>query len=286
MSLRNRFAKSVDNYIAASRVIQGGEEFDAATPEEREAVLTQWNVMKVDLKAFYALKIKEAKENREAPPLFASAGDRAAMDAPRETSRVTDLAALLAPRSRGESGAQGWRGKGRDWKKNHIDVRVQPQAEHDGEFEHAIQTSVRETSRGDAAEDAAVERAIRQSVGSLRGRPAVAPGAKGTDVKTPMGQPGGSSSVAEEIDLQITDEEYQALIEKAMRESMVGDAKAPSPSGGDEEELERALERSRAGDEAEERDEELRRAIEASRAAEPVDDEELKRAIEASERMG
>lgn len=287
MSLRNRFAKSVDNYIAASRVIQGGEEMDAATPEEREAVLTQWNLIKEDLKNFYMLKIKEAKDGKErerAPPLFASAIDRAELEAPQPRA---ELASLLVPRSRSESAGPSWRAKGRDaWKKSHIDVKVAPQEHHDDEFERAIQASVRETSRGDVAEDARVERAIRQSVRSLRGGRPSAPSAA-SDVKTPVAEQ-GSSSAAEEVDLQITDEEYQELIERAIQQSTVGDTKAATP-GRDDEELKRAIEESRAA--PAEDDEELRMAIEESerlrREEAPADDEEeLRRAIEESERIG
>lgn len=278
MSLRNRFAKSVDNYIAASRVIQGGEEYDAATPAEREAVLAQWNKIKSDLRGFYALKLKEAKDGKEKerpPPLFASAEDRALAEAP---APHLDIAELHTPHS-GDSGAGRLRLMGKDSWGSHVEVRIPPR-NRDEEFEQAIQASVRETSRGDAEEDARVERAIRQSVRNLQTGEQSA-SASGVGVP-PVAELAGSSG---EVDLQITDEEYQELIERAIQESMATDEKGPPVE--DDEELKAVLERSKT-DVAlpEELDEELRRALEESRAAPvPVDEEEeLRKAIEASER--
>lgn len=283
LSLRNRFAKSVDNYIAASRVIQGGEEYDAATPEEREAVLAQWNRIKFDLRNFYALKLKEAKDGKEkerSPALFASAEDRALVEAP--ASHV-EIAELLAPHP-GDSGTSRLGLKAKDsWKRSHVDVKVPPRNQ-DEEFEHAIQASVRETSRGDAEEDARVERAIRQSVKSVRKAHTAGQPASTSDTGVPpVAELAGSTG---EVDLQITEAEYQELIEKAIQQSMAADKNAPLPE--DDEDLRRVLERSKTDMNVpeEDRDEELRRAIEESRAAPgPADeDEELRKAIEASER--
>lgn len=285
MSLRNRFSKSVDNYIAASRVIQGGEEFDAATPEEREAVLAQWNRVRYDLRNFYALKLKEAKDGKEkerSPALSASADTPSSAPA---SAVHTGIAELLAPHS-GDSGTSRLGLKAKDsWKRSHVDVKVPPRNQ-DEEFEHAIQASVRETSRGDAGEDARVERAIRQSVRTVRNLHTGGQPASTSDTGIPpVPELEGSTADA---DLQITDEEYQELIEKAIQQSMVTDEKAPPPE--DDDDLKRVLERSKTDMSApeEERDEELRRAIEASRSAPgPADeDEELRKAIEASEREG
>ena len=294
MSFRNRFAKSVDNYIAASRVIQGGEEYDAATPEERADVVARWHNVKFDLKGFYALKLKEAKDGKEAsrsPALLPPTDDRFQPESPQPRSDNAPhygIAPLLT--QKGGSGSVGHFGplgrhalRGRDsWKRNHIDVKLQPQ-EHDEEFEQAIQSSVQQTSRGDAAEDARVERAIRQSVMSLQG---------GHGAAQPAVPELAGSVPKPEVDLQITDEEYQALIERAIQQSMADDAMGATTGSApqDDEELKRAIERSRAEAAApeEERDEELRRALEESRAVPgPADEEEeLRRAIEASEREG
>lgn len=282
LSLRNRFAKSVDNYIAASRVIQGGEEYDAATPEEREAVLTQWNRIKFDLRGFYALKLKEAKDGKEKermPAFFGPTEDRGLVETP--ASQV-EIAGLLASHP-GDSGTSRLGLKAKDsWKRSHVDVKVPPQ-NRDEELEQAIQASVRETSRGDAEEDARVERAIRESVKSVTNAQTGGQPASASDTGVPpVAELEGSTG---EVNLQITDEEYQELIERAIQQSMATNENTQPEDDGD---LRRVLESSKTDMTApeEEGDEELRRAIEASRAAPgPVDeDEELRKAIEASEK--
>lgn len=285
MALRNRFAKSVENYISTSRVLQGGDEYDAATPEERADIVARWEGIKFDLKNFYALKLKEAKDGKDRESrLFARSESPAPEPHP-------DIAPLLSPRSGSESmgrfGADGKRAKGRDlWKRSHVDVKVPTAEGHpDEELERAIQTSVRETSRGDAEDDARVEMAIRASVNQLQadGGP-LAPGA---DTQAGGSSVEESSAAPREVDLTITDKEYQELIERAIQQSTAGIGSNP-----DDEEFQRALERSRTEVAApEEQDAELRRAIEESRAAPPLppregEEDELRRAIEASERMG
>lgn len=292
MALRNRFAKSVENYISTSRVLQGGEEYDAATPEERAEILARWEGMKLDLKNFYALKLKEAKDGKEKESrLF----DR--HEGPTAAPNQ-DVAPLLSPRSRGESmgrfGADWKRIKARDlWRRGHGDVKVPAGGHHDEELERAIRLSVKETSRGDAEDDARVEMAVRASVNQLQAEGApVSPGDPGAQ-KGPSEETRPEAGPARgEVDLAITDEEYQELIERAIQQSTAGAGTAP-----DDEEFQRALERSRkeAAAPEEERDAELRRAIEESRAAPALpprggggegdgDDEELRRAIEASAR--
>lgn len=289
MALRNRFAKSVENYISTSRVLQGGEEYDAATPEERADIVARWEGMKVDLKNFYALKLKEAKDGKEKESRHFDRHEGAA------PAQNPDVAPLLSPRSKGESkgrfGADWKRIKARDlWRRGHGDVKV-PAGGDDEDLERAIRMSVKETSRGDAEDDARVEMAVRASVNQLQveGGP-LSPG-ETVAREGPSGETAAEADPARgEVDLAITDEEYQELIERAIKQSTAGVATAP-----DDEEFQRALERSRkeaAAAPEEERDAELRRAIEESRAAPALpprgaggdEDEELRRAIEASAR--
>lgn len=287
MALRNRFAKSVENYISTSRVLQGGEEYDAATPEERAEIVARWEGIEFDLKNFYALKLKEAKDGKEREPRSSEGHEGA--PAPQ-----TDIAALLSPKSRGELmgrfRAEGKKFKGRDrWKRSHVDAKV-PAEDRDEELERAIRLSVRETSRGDAEDDARVEMAIRASVNQLQADGGPLASESNTRAEGPSEETGtraGPGAASGEVDLTITDEEYQELIERAIRQSTA----ATNPP--DDEEFQRALERSRTEVAAseEERDAELQRAIEESRAAPPLpprggndEDEELRKAIEASER--
>ncbi|CRK36610.1 hypothetical protein BN1708_007123 [Verticillium longisporum] len=149
----------------------------------------------------------------------------------------------------------------------------------DEDYERAIQASVAETSRGNPEEDAQVEQAIRASVNQMRSSGQGLPGTK---------HPAADSDEGEE-DLQITDQEYQELIEKAMQQSLTMSSAGIRPGEGapdDDEDFKRALEASKIpsgqahGDTHED---DLKRAIEASKSSNLADhDEELRRAIEES----
>lgn len=209
--------------------------------------------------------------------------------------------------------------------------------QHDDEFEQAILTAVRETSKGDATEDSRIEHAIRSSVQAIRRRSTTmqsfasassrASSAQDSgylsDIKRPVLEEAnknapGSAHVPEDI-LDITDEEYQALIEQAVALSISdsqhrGTRRVDSDDSEEDEDFKQALVRSQTdrslsheNDEDDEEykkaiqisekelenngvdeEEELRKAIEASQAEQNTnggdDEEELRRAIEESER--
>lgn len=216
----------------------------------------------------------------------------------------------------------------------------------DPEFEQAIQLAVRETSNGDEDEDAKIEQAIRHSVRELRRRSTLSLASKVSNQLS--AQPTGSSSDASEAgtrdtshygfpsDLKgqipfspedfenITDEEYQALIEQAVQLSIADDHSKSQQTEGvlgrdDDKDFQQALKRSQTdkassshvedaelrkameaseaehaaragqGSDGQDDDEELKKAIAASQAAEAhghgaEDEEELKRALEASQK--
>lgn len=176
------------------------------------------------------------------------------------------------------------------------------QAAEDAEFERAIQLSVRETSRGNAEEDAAVEAAIRQSVNAVRQRgqlPEPMPILRENDShKLAEKDP----SIFEDDEYRITDEEYQDLIEQAIKDSMTGSPgylSLPHDSGVAELEVgdtpvgfwspEEVGRYNRDGGDGADSDSDLARAIEESKKAaeqpsqsSAEDDAELQRAIEAS----
>jgi hypothetical protein len=85
----------------------------------------------------------------------------------------------------------------------------------DAEFEKAIQASVKETSRGNAEEDAAIEAAIRESVLAVRQQ-----GSLPDPVPRVSEKLGRDPSIFQDESFQITDKEYQDLIEQAIRDSM------------------------------------------------------------------
>ncbi|KAL0935189.1 glucosyl glucuronosyl [Colletotrichum truncatum] len=294
-TLRNAFATSVQNYIIASRMKQGQLDMRAASNAECEDVVKRWNNVKFDLKNFQAMKLKEQREKMKGSDSSVPAELPDTGLSPPVTGWAHTKHLSFEERKRLHARKEAW-------KKGHVETIV-PELEgdtvpsrssvstsvaEDEEFERAIRASVAETSRGNADEDAAVEQAIRASVNHIRssGQP------------LPDARPQASHSLDEKnpdlfknADLEITDEEYQSLIEQAIQQSMAAHAVGAQQGQGyheDDEEFRKALEESKAAPPPQyEDDEELKRALEESKMHHGEEatneDEELRRAIEASE---
>lgn len=271
--VRNRFRKSSLNYIIASRVLEGEQHLASSTAEEQRDILIRWRAKKEEMKGFYLLKQKEKNP---------SEADGGQTPPPEE---VAELAATTSPRpgwlhSRNLS-TEGGRRRFDSWIKRQADNKSataqswqrgasDPTLE-DEEFERAIRASVSQTSRGDPEEDARIEQSIRASVKAMKRIAEERADDKGRgqqDLPT-----SGESSTA--LD-NITDEEYQALIEEAVRQSLVAQNEAEqreyTGEAADAEELRRGIEESKAL---------------AAAAPPPVagdDEEQMRRAIEESER--
>jgi DNA-directed RNA polymerase subunit L len=100
-----------------------------------------------------------------------------------------------------------------------------PEEETDIEFEQAIHDSVAATSRGNAEEDIMIERAIRASVRELQSsfRSDVSdPEALNRAIQASIAEAGRGRSENAIHPIQMTDEEaeHQALLEKALQESL------------------------------------------------------------------
>ncbi|EFQ25397.1 glycosyltransferase family 28 domain-containing protein [Colletotrichum graminicola M1.001] len=297
-TLRNAFSTSVQNYIIASRMKQGQMDMEAAGIAEREDVIARWNSVKFDLKNFQAMKIKEQREKQrtDGGPYIQSQPEKSLTPPVTGWSHTRKLTFEERKQLHARKEA---------WKKGHVEAIVPPSRSdssfaesstasvvEDEEFERAIRASVAETSRGNSQEDAAVEQAIRASINHFRssgtGIPDVVPEKPMSfdrDAKHWDQDPFSSA------ELQITDEEYQRLVEQAIQQSMSLQAAGVHPeqgSHGDDKEFRRALEQSRiAQHSGHEEDEELKRILEESKRHETEgtadDEEELRRAIEASE---
>lgn len=317
--IRTMFAQSAHKYIVASRISQGNQDFNDSSNGEREDIEARWHKLKDNMKGFYTLKQKEKGKSRDASP-----------SAPQYASVSTENFNKV-PRS----------GHFQDttWRNNRAEgpfvgdlqsgsATQDPSELHD-DFETAILAAVHGTSRGDAAEDARIEQAIRSSLrvigkqsttmGSNPGASDFAAQAAGwvPDVKHPIRDEKRQYPFSPSDLDQITDEEYQALIEEAIKLSITESQQPPihmydgEGVGGedddnmklvleqsqteraahhDDEEYKKALEASQAEYENTEFDKEaLRQAIEASQAEQqahrqPDDDDELKRALEESEK--
>jgi hypothetical protein len=290
---KNAFSKSAQNYIVTSRIVQGDLDLKDSTQQERKDIILRWNSVKFDLKNFYALKNKEAREEKKAadPQGEASAEIDIGMSPPRTGWNHTRHLSF-EQRKKLHAKKDGW-------KRSHVETRIPSSGEAghasnpeiDEEFERAIQQSVRETSHGDAAEDARIEAAIRASLQNLQERGAPLPGTGVLSYET-AGQ-----------GLEITDGEYQALIERAIQQSVMLQSADVQPEhlAGDSEEdeafklaVQESMRHQQQQSGREDHGEDLERAIAESKAIKrrPVpaplapaadeEDEDLKRAIEAS----
>ncbi|KAF5022977.1 hypothetical protein F66182_4975 [Fusarium sp. NRRL 66182] len=271
------FTKSVQNYIISSRAVQGQHEMSEAAPGERDDVVKRWENFKLDLKSFYQMKKKEktaGKRPEEQRPDSADTGS----ERPRTGWRFTkNLSFDERKKLHAEKEA---------WKKGYVDAptsqsntsdasSMQTGSSEDPELERAIRASVQETSRGNSEEDAQIEAAMRESIKAVRQRVE-------SDDAGPL--PLKDPSIFEDADYQITDEEYQALVEQAIQQSLGNNVPLPNY---DIAELEATDSTAAAKSANDEDDVELRRAIEASKNPPPLpprddDDDEFERAIAAS----
>lgn len=280
------FTKSVQNYIISSRAVQGHREMQASTPEEKHDIVARWNSVKYDLKNFYQMKKKEKAAGKQAVSTEPTAADASTFDAPK-TGWVNTKSMSFEERKKLHAQKEAW-------KKGYVDVKLpvsqgssdsssaQTSSSEDAELERAIQASVLKTSHGNAEDDAAVEAAIRESIRAVRNR------AETHAEASPL--PEKNQVIFDDEDYQVTDEEYQALIEQAIRQSMAsGSSDVPQVLSSGVAELDsRDTAEHTAPQPADEDDFELRRAItESQNEPQPLprnedDEEELQRAIAAS----
>ncbi|KAI0521527.1 hypothetical protein F5B22DRAFT_541235 [Xylaria bambusicola] len=322
--IRTWFAESAQNYIIASRISQGNEAFKDSSPEERDDTEVRWLCLRDEMKGFYAFKQKKKGKSRDSSPSAPSAASASAS--------TEDLGEK--PRTRwlqGRSGSsieerQVLRERKNAWKKAQaegpfVEEDLRSMSGRDSppelgdEFEAAIQAAVQETSKGDAAEDAQVEKAIRSSVQimkrrSMRKSPSTDASRQRSGFIPDIKRPDGEHTFLPDDLENITDEEYQALIEEAIKLSIgenqqqairMYDAEEDDETPAyDDVEYQRAIAASQAEHEirkqheregAEFDEDAIRQAIEASQAEQKVpqqlsadDDEELKRALEESEK--
>jgi hypothetical protein len=276
MSLRNAFGKSLDNYIITSRIIQGESERQDATNEEKQDVILRWHSIKFELKHFFALKLKEAKEAKGKATKHEAAASRGGLPRIRSSSSSAHLSGIFGGKRR-DSGPKGHVRLPISHDQNHHHQLTSENESVDEELERAIRISVKETSRGDPEEDARIEQAIRASIQHLGHNSTVS----------------GSQSVHTgdlTTNLDITDEEYQELIEKAMQESMElhQQTGATSQHHDSDEALQSVIALSKRDEDfrkastKESHDAVLQRAIDESKHLQQMPDDELLRAIEES----
>lgn len=267
--VRARSGKSSLNYIITSRVLQGKEDLATANVEEQKDILVRWQTRGDELKGFYNLKSKE-KSSDNLPEGVSSP--------PRPGWRHGRVLST-----------DGLRGQDRP-----ATSQSYSNANEGEEFERAIQASVKQTSKGDKDEDARVEAAIRASVLEMRRiaeEQSREDRGKGPE-QAPYQGPLPPAAVATALGISqadhdltnITDEEYEALIEEAVKQSLTEQQILANQGGR------------RGMDSDTDGDEELKRAMQLSKSDVTLgaasgggggggdDDEDLKRTLEESEK--
>lgn len=259
----NKFlTRSVQNHIVTARISQGQRDLSTSTKEEKADIIARWNSAKPEMKGFNQMKRAEAKAG-EPEPIDPAVSSQKTGWANTRHMTFDERKKLHAQKDALNRESPGG-GTGRS-----DETQSLPE---DPEFERAIQASVRETSRGNPEEDAAIEAAIRESVNAARQQ---------GGLPDPVRQvAGGDEKHADdgEDGLDITDEEYQALIEKTIHESVASqsgnaysqEAAASSSASAADTDLKRAVEASRKPPalpprEISDHDDELQRAIAASK---------------------
>ncbi|KAI1740451.1 hypothetical protein F4680DRAFT_118973 [Xylaria scruposa] len=311
--IRTLFAQSAQKYIVASRISQGNMDFNDSSVEEREDIEMRWLSMKGEMKGFYSLKQKEKGKSRDASPSapeHASASTES-LDESSRTGWFQNRNVSAAERRNLQEQKKAWKKKRAEGPFIEEDVRNNSTTgtrELDREFENAIQAAVHETSRGDPVEDARIEQVIRSSVKAMRRRSTTMSSLASSnsgystsgwvpDVKHPFPDEKREYPFSPDDMENITDEEYQSLIEEAIKMSITESQQQAirmhdlEEEDEEDEDMKRALEQSQAEDPSRQDDEEaLQRAIKASQAEQqhvqqqPDEEEELKRALAESER--
>ncbi|KAL7945118.1 hypothetical protein V8C42DRAFT_353349 [Trichoderma barbatum] len=291
----NKFlSRSVQNYIITSRVVQGERDLQNASEGEKADIINRW---KHDAE-LGALRERSVRGQERENPKVGSGGGPSSWRSTLQEGRRQLGAALSEPKQQQQQQQQS-RTTGRSYPP--VPRTTDTSSAFDTEYEAAIRASVMETSRGDAEEDAMIEAAIRESLKAIQQQ---------GSLPDPVGLPLDSKhqGLFEDEEYKITDEEYQDLIEQAIRESMtghVGDVSFPSASGAQElDAVDTALpaygEEPRSSGSAftptSDDDTDLQRATEESRKAPPNlpprtspsqqqdsdEEEHFRRAIEAS----
>lgn len=326
--IRTKFAQSAQNYIEASRRSQGSEDLKYATAAEREDIEVRWLAKRGELSDFYSWRQKSKGKSRDTSP---TGRPYPANQPANSTASAESLAPSEPPRTGWlHTRNLSWDERKRlheqksSWKKQQAATGAHV-TEHanvsDPDFEQAIRTAVQETSSGDSLEDARIEQAIRSSIREMRRRSTTVSSNSGMSALSATQTSGTERSLASttatsagpgphygypsDIKHQvpfspddfeaITDEEYQALIEQAVRLSLTDpqEQRRREEEQGDEEEFKRALERSQTDHAPTSHDEDLKTALRASEAEHAArmdqghdgqdDEEQLRRAIEASQ---
>ncbi|KAI3399807.1 hypothetical protein diail_5604 [Diaporthe ilicicola] len=268
--IRSKFHHSVDKYVVTSRILQGQNDLRFTNLQEMQDIIVRFNSMGSELRGLYVLKYKEKTASEMPSGVPATATQDDLPDSSPKTGFWNTKHLSLEERRKLHEQKDAWKKK----KREQAVGGAQGAEPEDPGMERAIRESVSQTSRGDPAEDAMIEVQIRSSVKEMR---RIADEQKQQEQQRQMGdwkqrpsEPAESPAWADEKTTglgagghhDITDEEFEALIAEAARQSVI----SSQGRGAEDEDLERALQDSR--DAAPRgQDEELRKAMEESERA-------------------
>jgi hypothetical protein len=305
--IRSLFSKSSQNYIITSRVLQGQEDLASSTAEEQKDILMRWSAKRKELTPFYKAKSGEregeVQESRQAEgPSAPRSGEP---DPEPKTGWKYTKGLSLDERKQLHAQKEAW--NKRQAARQAGGGPAPPNEDSDGlanlepeDLENAIRESVKRTSRGNKDEDERVEKQIRASMVEMRKiaqqnrdfrqppPPAATSGgrAEGNVSQPPSQGSAGPSHATADVDdgddlTNVADDEYAALIQRAVQESLRHGTSGPRRHDQDDE-----------GDDDED-DEALQVALAASRSLDDMGaaeqsshhDEDLRRALQESERV-
>lgn len=303
--VRKLFGSSVLNYIISARTAQGFEEYKESTLQERQDIINRWREHKSEYQKLVDTRRPEGQETGRLSPRgflqtrHLSFEERKKLHEERKAKREEERHKV----------------QGKDGKKCPFCSRCHPHThtpnvvqtspavsdptvevvqdleDPDLEFENAIHQSVAATSRGNPDEDMMIERAIRASVEELQ---------------KAGGNASDSSALDRAIEVSITeasrgrnyfddedDAEHQALLEKAIQESLAQyQLHHPDADFDEDEAVKLAIAKSKEAPTVTNIDsdeyENIRKAIEKSKVipldadVDTDDDEDLKLALEKS----
>lgn len=265
--IRNQFTRSSLNYIIISRMLEGKEQLRSASGEEQKDIVMRFRARSGELKGFYSLKSKERKSAQDlgvtGDPYRDEDEEASTGGQPPKTGFLNTYNLSFEERKRLHQQKEGWKQKQQP--SPDVALPKYSTALENEEFEAAIRASVAQTSKGNPDEDAKVEQAIRASVLEMRRiaeqsrdfkqpvpDPRDTPHQSGTASRPPPPhlppRTPSQSDLSTDHDLtNITDEEYQSLIEEAVRRSLAAHHETGHGENGeaDEEQLARAIEESR-----------------------------------------
>lgn len=312
--VRSKFHNSVENYIVVSRILQGQADLGVATVQEQRDIVARFKSNGDAAKGLATLKADEIEKQKQEATVASQGTNRPVTardaelvgpvpDSPPKTGFWETKNLSFDERKKLQAAKDAWKKKkateaaGVTASTSSTSIPSHTSAggfaPEDEEMERAIRESVAQTSHGDPNEDAQIEAQIRASVVEMRRiaaeKRSQEQSSRGAAPSQPSATPEASSSSAPTDVEGITDEEFEALVAEAARQSMLT---AQQQTGSGPQHGGREGEEEQHGVTISINDEALRQALlESQRNAAAAGtgqneelDEQLRKAIEASER--